>query len=96
MNDNRHQKYLDIIQELLSCPNGEAVEILNANRELIDAGLVCTIRHEAEVLGKNGNRKSADFLIDLACQLAELLGTSENVVVDDSFPSDVQEEYFNF
>lgn len=37
MNEQRRDAYLNLIQQLLSCPNGEEAEILAANRDLLDA-----------------------------------------------------------
>jgi hypothetical protein len=40
MNEQRLQAYLTLIQQLLNCPNGEEGNILQANSELVDGGLV--------------------------------------------------------
>jgi len=40
MDENRIQDYLNLIQELLSCPGGEEPEILQANSELLDLGFL--------------------------------------------------------
>ncbi|MFB8791618.1 MAG: CHAT domain-containing protein [Potamolinea sp.] len=43
MNEDRQSAYLNLIEELLTCPSGEEPEILNANSDLIDAGLTATL-----------------------------------------------------
>ena len=43
MNEERRQDYLNLIEALLNCPNGEEPEILKVNQNLIDARLVQTI-----------------------------------------------------
>jgi len=36
MNDQRAQAYINLIEQLLTCANGEEPNILQANQELID------------------------------------------------------------
>jgi hypothetical protein len=36
MDENRAQAYTNLIQQLLSCPNGEEPQILQANLELVE------------------------------------------------------------
>ena len=48
MEENRLQAYLALIQALLDCPNGEETQILQANSELVDAGLVQVMQQVAE------------------------------------------------
>ncbi|MEB3219273.1 MAG: hypothetical protein VKN72_23985 [Nostocales cyanobacterium 94392] len=38
MDEQPQQVYLNLIQQLLDCPNGEEGEILAANRDLVDGG----------------------------------------------------------
>ncbi|MCL1475737.1 hypothetical protein [Argonema antarcticum] len=35
-----HSAYVNLIQALLDCPSGEETQILKANLDLVDAGLV--------------------------------------------------------
>ncbi|MGK7874828.1 MAG: hypothetical protein AB4426_16460 [Xenococcaceae cyanobacterium] len=42
-NSQRMQAYLELIQSLITCPSAQIPEIFNANRELLDAGLVQTM-----------------------------------------------------
>ena len=48
MNEERSQDYLNLINMLLNCPSGEEAQILNANQDLLDAGLLQAIAQEAE------------------------------------------------
>jgi len=40
MDEQRLQAYQQLIQQLLSCPNGEEAAILAANTELLDVGFL--------------------------------------------------------
>ncbi|MDJ0534392.1 MAG: CHAT domain-containing protein [Xenococcaceae cyanobacterium MO_207.B15] len=71
----------------------ELQQVLNANRELVDAGLVQMMRQVAEGLE---NRNAADFLNNLARQLAELLGRAGNVAAENTSSTATPEEYDNF
>ena len=75
MDESRQQAYLYLIQELLRCPHGSEQAILNDNRDLLDAGLVQMMKQMAEALAKS-DRSTAERLINLARQLAEVLGLS--------------------
>ncbi|MBK1989687.1 tetratricopeptide repeat protein [Sphaerospermopsis aphanizomenoides BCCUSP55] len=73
----RLQEYIKLIEELLNCSDGEETEILSANRELVDAGLLQVMAQVAEELEADGNQNAADFIRDLNSQLVEVLGISE-------------------
>lgn len=57
--NKRLPAYLNLINQLLNCPSGEKPQILNANSDLVDAGLVQAIAQVAEVLVERGDRSSA-------------------------------------
>ncbi len=76
MNEERLKAYRNLIQKLLSCPSGEESEILNAHQDLLDAGLVQAMLQVAEMLTKEGDQNNADFLRDVARQLAEAMENS--------------------
>ena len=70
MDQQRREAYLNLINSLLSCPSGEEPGILDANQDLIDIGLVQVMRQEAEVLAEREEENTANYLINLAQQLA--------------------------
>ncbi|NES17924.1 MAG: tetratricopeptide repeat protein [Symploca sp. SIO3E6] len=80
----RLQEYVKLIEELLNCPDGEEAQILNANRELVDAGLLQVMAQVAEQLEADGNQNAADFLRDLNSQLVEVLEISETTSANPS------------
>ncbi|MEG5001519.1 tetratricopeptide repeat protein, partial [Microcoleus sp. B4-D4] len=76
MDEQRLQAYLNLIQSLLNCSSGEENQILQANSELVDAGLVQVMQLVAENQREEGNENAANFLTNLANQLAEWLKKS--------------------
>ncbi|NER24230.1 MAG: CHAT domain-containing protein [Symploca sp. SIO1C2] len=74
MDENRVQAYLELIQKLLNCPNGKEGQILQANEELVDAGLVQVMKQVAEQMAAEGNGNAANWLINLAAEIARMLG----------------------
>ncbi|MEZ2239203.1 CHAT domain-containing protein [Microcoleus sp.] len=69
MDEQRLAAYLQLIQALLECPNGEENDILNAHRELVDADFVQIVEAEAENMAAEGN-SNAGWLQNLAAHLA--------------------------
>jgi len=59
MNEARRQAYLNLIQSLLNCPSGEESQILEANSELVDAGLVQVMQLVVENQPERGNENVA-------------------------------------
>ncbi|MFB2881344.1 CHAT domain-containing protein [Floridanema aerugineum] len=84
MDENRIQNYLNLIQQLLSCPNGEERQILQDNSELVDLGFVQVCEAVSGQLVESGNQNEADFLRNLASQLGELLGMNDEEDGDNS------------
>lgn len=74
MTQQRQELYLNLIDQLLSCPNGQEPEVLDAQSELLDAGLVQTMVRVATVMAHEDNQDAAKFLIHVARQLAIQLG----------------------
>lgn len=74
MTEQRQNQYLSLIDQLLSCPNGLEPEVLEAQPDLLDAGLVETIARVATVLAHEGNQDAAKFLFHVARELAKQLG----------------------
>ncbi|NEP34667.1 CHAT domain-containing protein [Moorena sp. SIO3B2] len=79
MDEQSSKAYLKLINALLTCSSGKESEILRANQELIDKNLILTMVGVSETLVEQGDRKAADWLQNLAEQLAEALGGLEQV-----------------
>ena len=73
MVDSRDQAYLTLIRMLLAYPT-QVNEILNANQELIDGGLVHWMRQVVKQLITQGDESAAERLKDIANQLATKTG----------------------
>lgn len=74
MNEERKQLYLNLIQKLLSCPNGQEPEVLNEHIDLIDADLITTMMQVATMFSHQNNPDGAKFLIFIARELSKQLG----------------------
>ncbi|MBO3461039.1 hypothetical protein G7B40_018325 [Aetokthonos hydrillicola Thurmond2011] len=74
MTEERQSQYFDLIDKLISCPNGQEPEIIEQRPELIDAGLVNTMVQVATVFAHEGNDDGAKFLIHVARELSKQLG----------------------
>lgn len=74
MSDNRQNEYYDLIDRLLRCPNGEEPEVLAAQPDLLDAGLVQTLVQVASYMAHENNPDGAQFLVHVARHLAKELG----------------------
>lgn len=70
MDEQRVREYLNLIQELLGCPSGEELDVLQANAELVDADLISVMEQVAAQMAE-GDEEAAGFLQDLAAQLQE-------------------------
>jgi tetratricopeptide (TPR) repeat protein len=78
MNSERQQAYLNLINQLLSCPSGEEAEVLETHPELRDDGLVAAMLEEAENLRRFGQLNNANRLMNCA---GILLGMNDNTSV---------------
>ena len=78
MNSEREQAYLNLINQLLTCPSGEEAEVLETHPELLDDGLMATMLEEAENLREFGQLNNANFLMNCA---RILLGMKDNTSV---------------
>ena len=76
MDEERLQAYVNLINEILNCPDGEEVERLKAQPELLDTGLLAAMGQYVEYLRRQGDETRANFLSNFARQLAEALGIS--------------------
>lgn len=74
MSEQRQAQYLHLIEELLRCPNGEEPAVLDAQPDLLDAGLVQTLVQVASMMAHENQPDAAQFLIHVAKELAKQLG----------------------
>ncbi|MEC4892929.1 MAG: hypothetical protein SAL07_12965 [Oscillatoria sp. PMC 1051.18] len=74
MNQQRQDLYLNLIEELLRCPNGQEPEVLDNHQDLLDAELIKMMMQVATMLAHENNQDAAKFLIHVARQLAKNLG----------------------
>ncbi len=70
LTDSRQERYLDLIQQLLACPNGQEPVVLDAQPDLIDAGLVQTLVRVGTMMAHQENQDGAKFLFHVARELA--------------------------
>ncbi|WP_044170170.1 hypothetical protein [Kamptonema formosum] len=89
MMEERIEAYLAVIGKLLTCAGGEELEILNANLDLVDAGLVQTMELVAAKLSQEGNQDAATFLQEFSAQLSAVIDQA-------SAPTVTPEDYINF
>jgi CHAT domain-containing protein/tetratricopeptide (TPR) repeat protein len=73
MDEQRLQAYLELIQSLLACPNGEENTVMNAYQELADIGLIAVMEVVATQMLTDGQSNNAEFLQDFATQLTDYL-----------------------
>ena len=74
MNSERQPAYLNLINQLLTCPSGEEQEILSTHPELLDDGLVAAMLEEADNLREQGELNNANRLKDFAGLLGKVDG----------------------
>lgn len=70
----RLNQYFELIDQLLTCPNGEEPGILEANTTLLDAGLIKTMLKVSAIFAHEGNSDGAEFLVHVARELSKALG----------------------
>ena len=95
MDETRDRAYQQLIQTLLTCPNGEENQILNANSELVDAELVQMMIAVAAQLSENNQENAANFLLETASQIANFLGMKDDGDSNNS-ESENPQEYEKF
>ncbi len=72
MDPERRDAYLNLIERVLTCPNGQEPEILSSCADLVDAGFVQMLIQISASMASEGDEDTANFLV----QLARLLGKS--------------------
>jgi hypothetical protein len=70
LTEQRQEQYLKLIEQLLSCPNGQEPDILDAQLELIDAGFVQSLVKVGTMMAHHENQEGARFLFHVARELA--------------------------
>ena len=86
----RTQAYVQVVQELLSCPNGQEPEVLQRHQSLVDAGLVQVMGQVAAVLRQQGQEDNANWLEQMAAQLAQMMGQGEASEAEPAMPGGLQ------
>lgn len=66
----RETEYLQLIEQLLACPNGQEPEVLDAQPDLLDAGLVQALVRVGTMMAHQSNQEGAQFLFHVARELA--------------------------
>jgi hypothetical protein len=79
MAEQRHELYMNLIDELLHCPNGQEPQVLDGHLDLVDEGLVQTMSQVAAYFAHHDNPEAAQFLIHVARELAKQLGLYPDV-----------------
>jgi len=77
MDETRAEAYLQLIHTLLNCPNGDEPQILQDNSELLDRGFLAACELVAENLTQQGGENAANFLRNLASQLAQFIESND-------------------
>lgn len=67
--ESRSQSYLQLIETLLGCAKGDEAAILNQHPELMDEGLVYTMKQVAAQLAAQGSQDIAIYLKHLAAEI---------------------------
>jgi hypothetical protein len=80
MNPERQEAYLDLIERVLSCPNGQELEVLSSCSDLIDAGFGQMLIEVSASMTRAGNEDTNDFLVQLAGLLGKSLGLSPDLM----------------
>ncbi|MFM8295152.1 MAG: hypothetical protein ACKN9E_11470, partial [Microcystaceae cyanobacterium] len=74
MNEQRAQAYVNLIEQLLTCADGEEfANIMQANQELIDPECLQEMENYATWLEQQGNNNPAAWLRNIAQQLGQYL-----------------------
>ncbi|WP_088891561.1 hypothetical protein [Leptolyngbya ohadii] len=74
LTQERQSLYMNLIDQLLRCPNGTEPEVLDSHPDLIDAGLIQMMSQVAAYFAHHDNPNAAEFLIHVARELAKQLG----------------------
>lgn len=78
MERSRLRAYMSLIRELLRCPSGDELSLLQANLELVDTNLIHLMEQVANRATDKGALGTADFLRDLAQEIRQTLVPSKS------------------
>ena len=78
MDEKLYQQYLNIINQLLTCNEGDEPGILEENQELLDQGLIEVMIAVAQQLEQTGKDNEAQFLINVAQNSTQAFGLLED------------------
>ena len=95
MDETRARAYLQLINALLNCSNGEKQQILQANLELLDSGFLQICEVIAEKCTEEGHENSAHFLRIFASKICDFCGINEEGH-NDNFDVENPQKYSNF
>ena len=76
MNEQRTQAYLNLINQLLSCNDGDEPRILQENQELLDQSLVTELLKVADNLRLRSDLNNANRLMNIAGNLLQSYSSS--------------------
>jgi hypothetical protein len=81
MDEARLQAYINLIEQLLACADGEELNnVLQANQELIDPKFLQVKEYYATCLQERGNNNHAAWLRNIAQQLGQYLNPQEGSI----------------
>ncbi len=95
MDETLTPAYLQLIQTLLNCPNGEKSQILQDNSELLGREFLQACESVAATLTQQWQETPASFWRNLASQLGQLLGMNDDGDSDNS-EGETPQYYANF
>ena len=78
------KSYLDLIQKLLSCPQGEEWILLRKHGELVNSELVEVMEQTASYLAMQGKMRAATYLHNWAGKLHHILSENIPIAQEDS------------
>ncbi|MEM6904159.1 MAG: hypothetical protein AAF556_13055, partial [Pseudomonadota bacterium] len=94
MDEPRLAGYLDLISQLLRCPDGQESKILQDHQALLDPDLLPVMMQVAEQLRQQGNETNAAWLQNLAIQLAEAMGLTSTAQPESKATSQDSRQFF--
>ena len=80
MDEQRVQAYVALIEKLFDCPRGEEGVVLQRHSDRVDGGLVQIMRAVVTQLRQQNQAKDADWLENVAGQVAQAIGVTVPLV----------------